>query len=195
MPNNIMITGNPGSGKSTLVENVLKELDKRRIGFFTREVRKDGFRIGFDIVLPSGKTIPLARTDLRSDYRVSKYFVDISNFELVLSELLNIERSDFLYIDEIGQMELFSNKFKELTLKYLDSENTCLATLSSVYSDEFIGEIKNRDDVEFVELSPDNREAVFQRVKAFISKSRWLKKVSRKKRVRGLYQLPYVNGF
>ena len=74
MPNNFIIMGNPRSGKSTLVENVLKELNKRKIGFFTREVRKDGSRIGFDIVLPSGKTVPLARIDFNSDYRVSKYY-------------------------------------------------------------------------------------------------------------------------
>jgi hypothetical protein len=63
-----------------------------------------------------------------------------------------------LFLDEIGQMQLFSENFKELVIKYLDSSNTCIATLSKVYSDEFIENIKNRNDVIMIEITGENRE-------------------------------------
>lgn len=67
-------------------------------------------------------------------------------------------------------MELFSNKFRELARMYLDSENICLATMTSVYSDSFIEEIRCRDDVEIIEISPYNGEDVFHRVGRMVTK-------------------------
>jgi hypothetical protein len=62
-------------------------------------------------------------------------------------------------MDEIGQMELFSEDFKEKVLEFFNSKNTCIATITSVYEDDFTKAVKARNDVITVELSPENRES------------------------------------
>jgi nucleoside-triphosphatase THEP1 len=46
---NILITGLPGCGKSTLIERIVRKLERPAIGFFTREIREKGRRVGFSI--------------------------------------------------------------------------------------------------------------------------------------------------
>ena len=66
-------------------------------------------------------------------------------------------KNDLLYLDEIGQMQLLSNGFKKLVLKYLDAPNTCLATISSIFEDDFTRLVKGRDDVILVTISEEDR--------------------------------------
>ena len=75
-----------------------------------------------------------------------------------------------LYIDEIGEMELFSKRFEELVKRYLDSDNTFIATLSKVYSNELIKTIKKRDDVRIIEITRENRDKKFVEIKGELEK-------------------------
>ncbi len=46
---NILITGPPRSGKSTLIEKLVRRIGRPATGFFTREIREGGKRVGFSI--------------------------------------------------------------------------------------------------------------------------------------------------
>ncbi len=163
MPKNILITGMPRSGKSTLINKVISDI-KNKVGFVTNEIREQGERTGFEVETHSRGKQLLSSKKINTPYKVSSYSVDLENFESILPEVENFQPNDFLYLDEIGEMELFSDKFKELTLKYLDSENTCLAGISKIYSDEFTEQIKNRSDVTIFEITEENREEVYNKV-------------------------------
>ncbi len=163
MGNKILITGLPKSGKSTILEKLISNI-KNKKGFLTREIRKNKERIGFKIVASSGKEGILASADFNTPYKVSKYCVDLKSFESILDELFEFNENDILYIDEIGQMELFSNKFKELVELYLNSKNLFIGTLSKVYCDSFIEKIINRRDIEIVEITPENRKIKYKEI-------------------------------
>ena len=156
MKKNILITGMPRSGKSTLLNKIIKKISNK-VGFVTNEVCKDGERVGFELVTHNGKKSTLANINIKSKFKVSKYFVNIENLSSIITQVEDFSEDNFLFIDEIGQMELFSNKFKSLVLKYLDSKNVCITTLSKIYSDEFIEKIKNRKDVIIIEITEENR--------------------------------------
>src|SRR5262245_9707116 len=48
----VLLTGAPGSGKTTLVREVVRELDPSRVaGFTTEEIREGGERLGFRVRL------------------------------------------------------------------------------------------------------------------------------------------------
>jgi len=147
----------PRSGKSTLLKKIIQQFDNK-VGFVTNEVRKDGERIGFEIETNAGEKSMLANVDFKTNFKVSRYFVDIENLDLMISKVENFEKNDFLFLDEIGQMELFSEKFKVLVEKYLDSTNICIATLSKIYSNEFIEDIKRRNDIFLIEITESNRD-------------------------------------
>ncbi|HCG98499.1 MAG TPA: hypothetical protein DE036_01420, partial [Actinobacteria bacterium] len=63
---NIFITGKPGTGKTTLIIDLIKELGLDAGGFYTREVREAGKRVGFDIHTLDDKTGALARKGEKS---------------------------------------------------------------------------------------------------------------------------------
>ncbi len=169
MKTNLIIRGIPKTGKSTLLKKTISDYENK-IGFVTNEVRKNGERIGFEIETHSGEKSILAHVDLKSDFKVSKYFVNIANLDAIIPTVIKFNKNDLLFLDEIGQMELFSEKFKELTLQYLDSSNTCIATLSKVYSDNFTDQIKARKDVIIIEITKENHEEKSKYIKDLIKK-------------------------
>lgn len=169
MKKNILITGMPRSGKSTLLKKIIKNYDKK-VGFITNEIRKDGERVGFEIETNTGQKSMLANVDFKTNFKVSRYFVDISNLDNLLPKIEKFNDDELLFIDEIGQMELFSEKFKQVVLNYLDSSNTCIVTLSKVYTDTFIEQIKNRKDVILIEIEEETRDAKEKYIETLLRK-------------------------
>lgn len=169
MRKNILITGMPRSGKSTLLKKLIANFDQK-VGFVTNEIRKDGERVGFELETHSGEKFMLANVDLKTNLKVSRYFVDIRNLDEIIPSVDKFDKHDFLFLDEIGQMELFSEKFKVLVEKYLNSPNTCIATLSKVYSNKFIEAIKRRNDIFLIEISEENRDEKEKYLKTLLKK-------------------------
>jgi nucleoside-triphosphatase THEP1 len=77
MSNKILLTGRPGSGKTTVIEWALAAMPKVQAGgFFTCEIRDaQGTRLGFEIVTLDGQETTLAHVRIRSAQRVGKYGV------------------------------------------------------------------------------------------------------------------------
>jgi len=157
MKTNIVITGEPKSGKSTLLRKIISRFPNK-LGFVTNEVLEDGERIGFTVENYRGSKVKLASVSAETPQKVGKYFVDSEGFDAILPEVSDFTDQNFLYIDEIGQMQLFSDVFKNTVRSYLDSKNVSLMTLSCIFEDDFIKEIKKRSDIILIKLSAENRE-------------------------------------
>lgn len=156
MKKNILITGVPKSGKSTLIELVV-EKNPNKVGFLTKEILRGDQRNGFEIEIYNGKKVMLASASVETDYKVSRYFVNVENLNSALSYVLSFNHDGLLYLDEIGQMQLYSEIFKQTCLSYLNSPNICLATVTKIYNDDFITLLKLRDDCIWVEVAENNR--------------------------------------
>lgn len=86
----------------------------------------------------------------------------------MIPNLKQFSPNDILYIDEIGQMEFLADGFESFCRAYLDSPNTCIATLSQVYSNEFIEAIRKRKDVMIFEITDENREEIKKEIMDFV---------------------------
>ncbi len=161
MKKNILITGRPGIGKTTLIRRVVKELaDLHPAGFFTGEIRTGGERQGFSLSGFGGTAITLSHVAIESPFRVGKYRVDIPGFEAFLRTMPSPDIAQGLVIiDEIGKMECLSPLFRSLVSGYLDSTAPLVATIAQ-RGDGFIEKIKIRRDVALYELTPRNRESM-----------------------------------
>ena len=159
-PQKVLVTGFPGCGKSTLIEKIVCQIRRPMVGFFTRELREGGQRIGFSIATLDGKRGVLAHRDRRGPPRVGKYGVDLEELERLAMPAMRPPSPDYVVIiDEIGTMECFSSRFRDLLTQLLDSGNDLLASISQ-RGDRFIERIKARPDVRVIHLSQKNRDAL-----------------------------------
>lgn len=165
MSKNILITGLPGIGKTTLIKKIKAELKGLRpAGFYTEEIREDGIRKGFELISLSGRKGLLSHVDIRSPYRVSKYGVDVKQFEDFLDSIPFFERgTGIVIIDEIGKMECFSKKFERIVREYLESEKVFISTIS-LKGGGLIEEVKKRNDIKLFEMSPANRDTILSEI-------------------------------
>lgn len=155
---NILFTGPPRSGKSTLIESIVKEIKTSATGFFTREIKEKGSRVGFSIHTLDGKQGLLAHQRIKSRYKVGKYGVNMEDIDGVAVPSMIPEKPETLaVIDEIGKMECFSALFRKTLVKILESEHPVLGSIA-VKGDRFIQKIKAREDVLVVKVTLDNRD-------------------------------------
>jgi nucleoside-triphosphatase len=167
---NILITGVPGIGKTTLIKKVVEDLSPLPpIGFYTQEVRQAGRRIGFELIGFDGRRTLLSHVDIKSRYRVGKYGVALEDFESFLAPLLKTPPDKSLtIIDEIGKMECFSAVFQSWIRNLLDSPNPVLATIA-LRGGGFIAECRTRQDVFLIQTTQANRNTLPQKILEQIS--------------------------
>ncbi|MCX6752897.1 MAG: hypothetical protein NTW62_00940 [Candidatus Nomurabacteria bacterium] len=182
MRKNIIITGLPHCGKSTLLKKIISDIEKGKskqssFGLVTTEIlekphRRIGFKMGFIenernsrateiITLKEWKNKPGLKN-------IGSYGVNLNIIaEICQAVHLNYEHLDFipkiLYLDEIGPMQVDVPEFQNLTEEFLDSEKVTLMTMASCYyhnseQHPFVTKLKKREDVRIIELYDHNRE-------------------------------------
>jgi nucleoside-triphosphatase len=179
MGRTILLTGRPRVGKTTIIKEVVKRLPGRAGGFYTEEIKERGQRQGFRIVTLDGQEGILAHVNVRSRYRVSRYGVDVADLERVGVTAIQqaIVVSDYVVIDEIGKMELFSAAFKEAVLVAVESDKLVLGTIM-LRSHPWADAVKSHPQVKLVKITEANRDAAVQLVLDSLSKGLTLDRIS-----------------
>jgi len=157
----IVLTGKPGIGKTTIIKKVADVLGEKAVGFYTEEFRDSlGKREGFKIITLDGKEGILASKKLVSLYRVGSYGVNLKEFEnLVLPVLEKAKEQDkIVIIDEIGKMELFSEKFARLVKDLFLMDKKIIATVPLKNIHPLISWIKRNPEVHIIEVNYSNRD-------------------------------------
>ena len=157
---NILLTGPPGCGKSTIIERIVERINLPCTGFFTREMRERGRRVGFSITTLDGRRGVMAHIDIRSRYRVGKYGVNLKNVDTIAVPSMVAENDNVIVVvDEIGKMECFSAMFRQTLVTVLDSPNTVVGSIA-LKGDAFINAIKKRPDSRLIPVSEKNRDVL-----------------------------------
>jgi nucleoside-triphosphatase len=130
---NLLLTGSPGCGKTTVLERVVERLgDHRLAGFLTLELREQGQRVGFEAVGLGGHRVILAHVRYRSLVSVGRYGVEPDRLVPLINEELNrsLGTVDAFLIDEIGKMECHCPSFTEVVRRLLEGPVPLLANIA-----------------------------------------------------------------
>ena len=165
-----LLTGMPGTGKTTLIKEAISGLGDKAGGFFTEEIRTEGIRQGFRLVTLDGRISPLAGVDIRSPYRVSKYGVDIRGLEEMGVTALQkaSQECEIIVIDEIGKMELFSEKFKSTVLEIIESGRKVLGTIM-LKPYPWADNLKHKPQVQLITVTRNNHQEVLSSIQQWLS--------------------------
>ncbi|MFB0521256.1 MAG: NTPase [Desulfatiglandales bacterium] len=161
---NILITGPPRCGKSTLIEKVVSGIERPVTGFFTREIKEEGRRVGFSINTLDGREGILAHQNIGGQFSVGKYRVNLEDIEAIaVPSMIPARKEEIVVIDEIGKMECFSPLFRETLIRVLNLPNWIIGSIAQK-GDLFIQRIKKRGDVMVIEITPQNRNIELHKI-------------------------------
>lgn len=164
---NLLVTGLPGCGKTTLVRKIVQDLgDLPMSGFYTEEIREGEGRerAGFAMVGLDRRRGVLSHVKVRGPHRVGRYGVDIDAFESFLRGFgFQDPGLSLVVIDEIGKMECLSGMFRGIMRECLDSPVPFLATIA-LRGTPPIERIKVRTDARVITMSHENRDEKFREV-------------------------------
>ena len=161
----LILTGAPGVGKTTVLTKIVDAMKAKGMsvgGMVSREVRKDNVRVGFEIVdLTSGKHGWLAHVN-GSGPQIGKYHVNLADLYKVGTAAISqaLENCSIIAIDEIGPMELFSEKFKQAASQALESKKQLLMVVHGKAKAPLVTQVKRRADVEIFNVTFSNRETL-----------------------------------
>jgi nucleoside-triphosphatase len=160
----ILLTGPPQCGKTTVVQKVVARWPGRAAGFYTREVRRHGVRLGFEIVTLSGVTALLSHVDFPGPHRVGKYGVSLDNFhQVALPALEVIPGVDLIVVDEVGKMECLSPRFVA-AMEHLWRQPVPLLITVAEKGGGYIAALKGKPDQTRFTVTLTNRDALPTRI-------------------------------
>ena len=112
----------------------MERAEGRRIAaIITPEIRKTGKRWGFKIIdIVTGSEEILSSVEIKP-HVVGRYGININGMERIIDLFLeSAEDAEYIFIDEIGPMELHSSKFREVIEKMLNFVTNAVINLMSL---------------------------------------------------------------
>ena len=113
MPNNVVITGAPGIGKTTLIKHLIRDLAPVIIrGFYKEAIFENNIIKGYRLVTTELHEQILAHVYFEGPEKIENFGVNIDGLNKLVDSELNLNsRAELFIIDEIGRMECLSEHF------------------------------------------------------------------------------------
>jgi nucleoside-triphosphatase len=159
----IGITGLPNSGKTQTLLKIIEMLEAEEMtvgGMITDVIIFRNKKVGFYVIdWLTKKKRKFAHLNIESNVHVEEYGVDMRALDGVGVKAIRraIKDADVIVIDEVGKMEVESESFVQAVKDALDSDKPLLLTLHKKSRNPLLQDIRRRDDLRILEVTPVNR--------------------------------------
>ncbi len=160
---NVLLTGKPGCGKTTVCGKVVGRLEDKGFrcgGIICPEVKESGGKVGSNVMdVRTKEQAIMARLNCgvgSGGIKVGRYSLRQEGIEFGRNAIENASGCDVIAVDEIGLVELEDNGLMDAASKALNSGNTTIVIVRSRLKEEFLGRFKGRDFMAF-DVTEENR--------------------------------------
>ncbi len=159
----IGITGLPNTGKTQLLMKIIDMLEAEEMivgGMITEAIIFRNKKVGFYVIdWLTKKKRKFAHENIDSKIHVENYGVDMRALDAVGVKAIKaaIAEADVIIIDEVGKMEVESPGFVKVVNDALDCDKPLLLTLHKKSRNPLLQDIRRRDDLRILEVTPVNR--------------------------------------
>jgi nucleoside-triphosphatase len=173
----IGITGMPSVGKTKTLLKIIEKIEKTGYnieGMITEPIIENKKRVGFYVMDWQTKQKEVfAHLSLDVKDKIGKYGVNVNALEHVgipaIEKAINDETVNVIIIDEIGKMEMLSEKFCEVVIEALDSDKPILVTLHKKSRSPLLQDVRRRDDIRILEVTPVNRNLLPYKIEKILA--------------------------
>jgi len=171
----IGITGLPESGKTFTLLKVIEMLADENTtigGMITKPIFRKGKKTGFEVLnwMTKEKAV-MAKLDPEAPTGEVIFIVDKDVLENIGVKAINqaSEGADIIIIDEVGRLEVESEIFVNAVKEALDTDKPLILTLHKKSRNPLLQDIRRRDDVRILEVTPINRNLLPYKIMRLMS--------------------------
>lgn len=167
----ILITGERGIGKSTLVNRLLAHCTVPIYGYKTKNVSgEDGHSIGV-YIYPANSTSFVnteencAASPIGKEKTGMDVHLDVFN-TLGVEYLKNAQPDGWIVMDELGYLETKATEFRSAVLERLDGDVPVLAVVRLNKDTDFLNQVRRHPKAELYTVTEENRDSLYEVLKS-----------------------------
>ena len=166
----ILLTGQPGIGKTTIIKRLADLAGNKAGGFYTQEIREGGKRRGFEIITFEGEKDYLAlkssKNTFKSEVTFKSYKVNLDGIETIAVPSLIKARDEgkIIFVDEIGPMEISSKTFCDTIQQLLEDDTIIMVGTIAKRPYRFTDDVKRYERVKLIEITYETRDGMAEEV-------------------------------
>jgi len=172
----IGITGMPEVGKTRSLLKIIEFLEMAGYkigGMITQPIIEKNKRVGFYVEdWQTQEREVFAHVNFDDKEKVGKYGVDIYALEKIgipsIEKAIIDDNIHIIIIDEIGKMEMLSERFCEIVIEALDSDKPIIVTLHKKSRTPLLQDVRRRDDIRILEVTPVNRNLLPYKIEKIV---------------------------
>lgn len=174
----VLICGEVGVGKSTLIEKLLRKNARPLCGFVTKRLSIDENGIHKVYIHPAVGERQFAQENLIGTIDATGAHPNPQAFDTYGAALLNVVPDGLVLMDELGFLESRATVFCDKILKILDGDAPVLAAVKSKDT-PFLIAVKTHPKVTLYTITEENRDDLYERLIPIIEV--WGRMISRMK--------------